>query len=364
MSNTVNFCSSCGTKLDPNAKFCKGCGLPVSADNSNAQRQQEFAGKIYKCPSCGEILKSFEINCPVCGYELRDTKVSSAVKEFALKLETIESKREYEKPRGIFETSETLTRITKTDEQKISLIKSFSVPNSKEDMLEFMILATSSMNMKTYDSSNTSVSKSEKEITEAWFSKVQQVYEKAKRCYLTDETFIEIKDLYDKCNDEIRKRKKIGVIKCICMFGWIPLFLIITFVSIVISSPKDEAKEIERLENIVIEVQTALENGEFKHALRIADSIDYKRSNEEMKRKWVIEREYWIDKVIEEAEKNGVNLERPEDKPNENESSNETDTSGFISGFKKGVQPGIDSIKENIDEFNRIINEEDEDKQN
>ena len=60
--------------------------------------------------------------------------------------------------------AERLQSVSKTDEQKISLIKSFAVPNSKEDLLEFMILATSSMNMSVYDSANTSISKSEKEV--------------------------------------------------------------------------------------------------------------------------------------------------------------------------------------------------------
>ena len=166
----------------------------------------------YKCPNCGEVLKAFEINCPACGHELRGTKASSAVKEFALKLEAIESRREYEKPRGLFAAAEAQQRVSKTDEQKISLIKNFSVPNSKEDMLEFMILATSNMNMNAYDSANTATTKAEKEINAAWFSKVQQVYEKAKRSYSTDDVFAEIKELYDQCNSNIKKAKKKGIV--------------------------------------------------------------------------------------------------------------------------------------------------------
>lgn len=109
------------------------------------------------------------------------------MREFALKLEAIESKREYEKPYGFFASAGAQQRVSKTDEQKISLIKSFSVPNSKEDMLEFMILATSNMNMLVYDSfASTSLSKGEREINAAWFAKVQQVYEKAKRSHSMD----------------------------------------------------------------------------------------------------------------------------------------------------------------------------------
>lgn len=354
------YCVNCGTEIVPNAKFCQKCGHPTGAQSDNATRKQEFAGKIYKCPNCGEVLKAFEINCPACGYELRGTKASTAVKEFALKLEAIESKREYEKPRGLFAAAEAQQRISKTDEQKISLIKSFSIPNSKEDMLEFMILATSSMNMRTYDSANTNISKSEKEINAAWFSKVQQVYEKAKRSYSTDSTFTEIKALYDSCNEEIKKSKKKGVVKWVLMFGWMPILFAIVFIWIGIYSPIDEKKEVARLDAIVEEIEIQLAEGQYKYALMNADGLVYNGSirNDEQSRQWEIKREYWIDTIIEEAAENGVILERPEEDEIEDTSEDESDAGGFVEGFKEGLHPGLDAAKENIDEFNRIINGE------
>lgn len=353
------YCRNCGTQLIEGAKFCQKCGYPSEGENTeHTQRKQEYAGKLYKCPHCGEVLKSFELNCPACGYELRGAKASSAVKEFALKLEAIESRREYEKPRGLFAAAEAQQRVSKTDEQKISLIKSFSVPNTKEDMLEFMILATSSMNMRTYDSTNTSVSKSEKEINAAWFSKVQQVYEKAKRSYATDSIFAEIQELYDSCNAEIKKSKKKGIIKWGLMLGWLPIVL----VALIVANFIEEPKEIKRLEAIVVEVQDALENSEYKLALNLADSIDYQRYDVEMERKWDIEREYWVDKVLEEAAADGVILEytptQDVDKANDEPSDSNDANGGFVEGFKDGMQPGLDAAKENIDEFNRILNGE------
>ena len=308
------------------------------------------------------MLKAFEINCPACGHELRGTKASSAVKEFALKLEAIESRREYEKPRGLFAAAEAQQRVSKTDEQKISLIKNFSVPNSKEDMLEFMILATSNMNMNAYDSANTATTKAEKEINAAWFSKVQQVYEKAKRSYSTDDVFAEIKELYDQCNININKAKKKGILKWILLLGWIPILFVVVFGILGVTEPKAEKAEIERLESIVAEVQQALDNKEYKHALRIADSIDYQRYDVDMERKWDIQREYWVEKVIDAAAADGITLDytpTPDiDKANdEPEQDNEEYAGGYVEGFVDGIESGLDEVQNNIDEFNSVMDD-------
>lgn len=356
------YCVKCGTQIAENAKFCQKCGHPTGVNGDRTTRNQEFVGKLYKCPNCGEVLKSFEINCPSCGYELRGIKASSAVKEFALKLEAIESRREYEKPRGVFSTTEALQRVSKTDEQKINLIKNFFVPNSKEDMLEFMILAISNMNMNVYDSANTKVTKAEKEISAAWFSKVQQVYEKAKRSYSTDDIFIEIKELYDQCNANINKSKKKGILKRVLLFGWLPILFIVIFTILSVTQPKAEKGEIERLENIVAEVQQALDNKEYKHALRIADSIDYQRYEIDMERKWDIQREYWVEKVIDAAAADGITLEytlTPDiDNANDEPVKDEEEYGGgFVEGFMDQIESGLDEVKTNIDEFNAIMDE-------
>lgn len=338
------YCVNCGTEIVSNAKFCQKCGHPTGIQNDTSTRKQEFAGKIYKCPNCGEVLKAFEINCPACGHELRGTKASSAVKEFALKLEAIESRREYEKPRDLFAAAEAQQRVSKTDEQKISLIKNFSVPNSKEDMLEFMILATSNMNMNAYDSANTATTKAEKEISAAWFSKVQQVYEKAKRSYSTDDVFAEIKELYDQCNSNIQKAKKKRILKWILLWGGMAIFFVVVLgilgVILGVAVPKAEKAEIERLEGIVAEVQQALDNKEYKHALRIADSIDYQRNKIDMERKWDIQREYWIEKVIAAAAEEGVTMDYPIDTADEKDKKNDDSSTQ-------------NNYQQNIDEFNQ-----------
>lgn len=213
------YCRNCGTLLVDGAKFCQKCGCKTdSAENDYTKRQQEFTGKLYKCPRCGEVLDSFVRNCPACGLELRGAKAASAVREFALKLEAIESRREYERP-GIFSVLLNIDRIPKADEQKINLIQNFSVPNTKEDMLEFMILATSNINLRAYDIMNSNTTKSEKALNDAWLSKIKQVYEKAKLSYGTERDFLEIQNLYNDCNSSISKAKRNGIIKVSLLAG-------------------------------------------------------------------------------------------------------------------------------------------------
>ncbi len=301
------FCQNCGHKIDGNAKFCQECGTVIEPDST--ERRTVYAGEIHKCPNCGEVLDSFVSNCPSCSYEIRGAKTSSAIKEFASKLAEIDSKSDHGRFSKAIKTSLNIDSLTKNEKKKVSLIKNFIVPNSKEDMLEFIILATSSINYQAYDFMNTRMPKSERHINDAWYSKVKQVYEKVKIINPLDNTFVEIKKLFDECNSNIKKAKKKAVIKVSLLFGWIPLLWLILIFGLFVSEPKDEAKEIERLENIVVEVQAAIDNKEYKHALRIADSIDYQRNDEQMERKWDIQRAYWVDKVIEVAEQEGVVLE-------------------------------------------------------
>lgn len=348
----MSFCINCGSQLVSGAKFCQKCGFPIKkAEDKNNNQRSEFAGKLYKCPNCGETIDSFEAVCPACGYELRDTSASSAVREFARKLEAIEATRKDEETRRFLGSASANDRISKTDNQKINLIKSFSIPNTKEDLLEFMILATSNVNYKSYNSTG-STAKGEQALNDAWVSKIRQSYEKAKLLSLDIEEFNQIERLYADYQKNIRKAKTVRILK----YSWIPILvalIILEFVWIIKSSEKDEAQHIADLSAVVSEVKTAIDNKEYKHALRLADSIDYRGYDTEQERKWDIEREYWTDKVIEEAAKSGVELEYTptEDIDNANKETKPEETSeeeqrGIIEGFKEGFYSAFEDDKD------------------
>ncbi|MCD7950509.1 MAG: zinc ribbon domain-containing protein [Erysipelotrichaceae bacterium] len=201
-------CKYCGNLVDDNDRFCKYCGNSLIESNDN-KRKNVYEGDIHKCPNCGAIIESFESFCPECGFEFRNSKPSNAVKEFELKLEAIESTREpVRTKKSLFSRITSDNKITSTDEKKISLIKSFSVPNTKEDIIEFMTLALSNVDATMYEPGMEDKNPSQHAISDAWKSKSDQVYLKAEILFGDDYEFQRIQNMYAK---KIKKLKDASI---------------------------------------------------------------------------------------------------------------------------------------------------------
>lgn len=164
------FCVNCGQELAEGAKFCAYCGKAVD-NNSTTQRKTVFDGEIHKCPNCGEIMKSFVTNCPACGYELRSVRINSPANELAKKIERASSVNE-----------------------KNELITNFYVPNTKEDIYDFFILAVSNLEDTNYDTDD------------AWRAKLEQTYHKARLSFGSSPEFEYVDELYKKTIDKVSKR--------------------------------------------------------------------------------------------------------------------------------------------------------------
>lgn len=174
----MGFCINCGHALVEGARFCSGCGVEIGeAHTESEQRKSVYDGELHKCPNCAEMLNSFMSSCPSCGYELRGSKSKSRVDELATKLELAESA-----------------------EQKISIIRNFYVPNTKEDIYEFVILATSNMNSYDYD-------------YEAWEAKLQQAYQKATLSFGDTQEFHYIHQLYTQTQKHKRQKVLVTTVK-------------------------------------------------------------------------------------------------------------------------------------------------------
>ncbi len=200
------FCIHCGKEIPTEAKFCAGCGKPVSSSGSVEQRKQFYDGVIHKCPNCGEVLSSFITTCPSCGYEIRGAQSSSKVSEFADKLEKLTASKQ-ETARQRFWREEFTSAIHKTDEQKIELIKGFVIPTTKEDVLEFMSYAMGNINTTVLADDSYQV-RTERAISEAWIAKLDQAYSKAVVLFGNDPAFDSVKQLYLSKKEDIKRADK------------------------------------------------------------------------------------------------------------------------------------------------------------
>ena len=242
--------------------------------------------------------------------------------ELAVKLQQIEEARLTSNNHSRFGQS------SEIDQQKINLIRSFVIPNTKEDILEFAVLAASNVEASAYDDSygilSTLQNGRRKAVSDAWLAKLKQAYQKAKLVFAGDSRIAEIQSLYDSTHKAIRRAKgRVWKILGIAFGSIFAVFILIMVIALT-SVANDEKNEIARLESIEVQVQEALEADDYTLALMHADRLYYGESEEKHIRDWKTKREYWIKRVIEEAAKDGVVLEPPADPEN----AETTDTDG------------------------------------
>lgn len=169
---------------------------------SAAPKASNKEGEMKKCPHCGTPITSFRTTCQECGYEFRNLE---AVKSAAVLFEQIKS-LEMEKTRelalhennknkqleafgGVYSSErrkerDVLTRrlnesgeaiVKKFSEAKISLIKLYAVPNTKQDLIEFLTMAVAAVSINDNDDDVNGVLRKE---GEAWLKKTDQIYQK------------------------------------------------------------------------------------------------------------------------------------------------------------------------------------------
>lgn len=228
----------------------------------SASKPTSKHGEVRKCPGCGAMVSTFSIKCPECGFEFNNVEAVKSANALFEKLQALEMEKAHElaaheetKNRQLQALSDrhngggalkqfanVLSAERQNEERddlvrtlengarqierkyldaKINLIKVYTVPNTKGDLLELLSMASSS----AYD--NDGMIGPEEE---AWLQKTDQIYQKLVICAAGDKetlsqatnmivslikrlpksyrNFTRIpKDLRDKVNVELKAQK-------------------------------------------------------------------------------------------------------------------------------------------------------------
>lgn len=213
------YCSKCGKKLPDNAKFCDRCGAkivhdkPVVEDKKATEtpiKQENVVtppaiptenreGHVHKCPYCGEILPFDAVKCPSCGHEIRDREATGFVEDLSEKLNAIDD-----------------------DDKKIELIKTFPIPNSREDILEFMILASSNFDARYYVTN-----KNTDTVSGAWLSKIEECYTKGKIMFQDKKDLANLEMIYRQTHEKAVKMQRLRIAMIVAGFVLIILSVVL-----------------------------------------------------------------------------------------------------------------------------------------
>ncbi len=217
----------------------------TSVTETSVAPKSDKLGDIRKCPACGAIIPSFTTVCPDCGYELRNVGVSNSISEFTKKLDEIENlnsnKGEFYIDYGKSGRNSSITvgiilkwvlfywilipirifnmlinknlNLSSVDQRKKEFIANYPIPAAKEDLIEFMTLATSRVapiSMISYLNEDSKVSTHWNDV---WIAKIKQIEKKASISMKSDKTAMsDLTDLSAMAYSQIEANKKSMII--------------------------------------------------------------------------------------------------------------------------------------------------------
>ena len=247
------FCINCGAQNADGARFCIGCGKAVAGaaapEQAAALPAKEKVGNIRTCPACGETVGSFQARCSSCGHEFTTVKTASSVQKFSEEISQIEVKEVEDLKEktefaalaqsagaaaaaflfvAIFVAGEGLLiiayvpavlagifafpriKLSESENQVKKLVENFTVPNTREDLLEFLILASSRIE-EAHGFSSTA--RRQRLWNKIWLTKCKQLQGKIDIAFAGDSQSLGIaRGIQDRANQTIAAVKKRGTI--------------------------------------------------------------------------------------------------------------------------------------------------------
>lgn len=98
----------------------------AGVDKEIEQERSHKHGILQKCPNCGAAVESGIAKCTSCGYEFRGLNANKSSERLSKMLNDVKGENSFERLR-----------------QQATIVSSFPIPTTKEDLLEFLITMTS-----------------------------------------------------------------------------------------------------------------------------------------------------------------------------------------------------------------------------
>ena len=265
-------------------------------NNSVNQKSSSKEGEIRKCPSCGSVVKSFQIKCLDCGHEFSGSKVLSSKQKLHNELNDAEREIRSSKLSGLEKLEGAQAYDRKVNARKASIISSFPLPNNKEEILEFF-------NWAIHESMNTGAAHDDGTLRKAWRAKANELRSKINLELSNDSHAQLLIKEFDRSAKKIILSRPLKLL-IIFILG----FILLVTMFIIMSENADDSiqKEKERLELIVDKIYEDINEKNYDAALIKASTLkwenteSYSHSEKEMVPIWDDKRDEII-KAIEKA---------------------------------------------------------------
>ena len=163
-------------------------------------------GKVIKCPNCGAEVLGGSAVCAECGYAFSNVSANSSVERLQKKLDEINSQQQ-NRPDNLFSSNR--FELAKT-RNKMDVISTFPVPNTRADLLEFMTMLHSKVSST---GPRNGYSFGGEDLSYAYWLLYTNCINKAKLSFNKDKDFESYFALYEK---ELQKTKGvIGWLRCL-----------------------------------------------------------------------------------------------------------------------------------------------------
>lgn len=119
----------------------------LQAQKKMYKPQNSKLGSVKKCPNCGAVIPESSLKCPECSYTFRDVKANSTFQNLYDNL--VEADRSRKRIAitdytGLIAFEKEHSRVI---DRKVSIIINCPIPNTEDDLVEFLTMASSNLKM-------------------------------------------------------------------------------------------------------------------------------------------------------------------------------------------------------------------------